>query len=201
MFDYDGVIVDSLEVFGNAAVEAFRAADLPQYATVESVLAFHDQNWFAALAAVGVPEATAQEIEDAIARRCEGSPDLRPFPGIPEVIATLAADNTLLIITSSRKRVVERFLLAYDIVGITQVIGSDSETSKTAKINLIEAEYGPGLDYWYVGDTVGDIVEGKAAGVHTIAVGWGWHGPERLLEAGPDGMAHSPVDLLNLLRD
>jgi len=61
-------------------------------------------------------------------------------------------------------------------------------------------------EQWYVGDTVGDIVEGKAAGVRTIAagvrtiaVGWGWHDAERLLGASPDYLAQTPADLLEFL--
>ena len=54
-------------------------------------------------------------------------------------------------------------------------------------------------EQWYVGDTVADIVEGKAAGVRTIAVGWGWHDAERLLGASPDYLAQTPADLLELL--
>ena len=199
MFDYDGVIVDSLEAFCDACVAAFHAAGLPQYATRETILAFHDMNWFAAFAAAGIPEATAQEIEDAIARACDGNQDVRPFLGIAKVVATLAKEHTLIIITSSRTRVAEAFLIAQGIVGITRVIGSDSETSKTRKIEVVKADYGAELEYWYVGDTVGDIVEGKAAGVRTIAVGWGWHDAERLLAASPDYLAQTPADLLEFL--
>ena len=61
-------------------------------------------------------------------------------------------------------------------------------------------------EQWYVGDTVADIVEGKAAGVRTIAagvrtiaVGWGWHDAERLLGASPDYLAQTPADLLEFL--
>ncbi len=37
MFDYDGVIVDSLRVFTDACAKAFHAAGLPQFGTVEAV--------------------------------------------------------------------------------------------------------------------------------------------------------------------
>jgi phosphoglycolate phosphatase len=200
MFDYDGVIADSLEPFSAACIEAFREAGFPQYATRETVLAFHDQNWFASLMGAGIPEAIAHDIEDAVARACEGNPDIRPFEGIAEVIAALAQDNVLIVITASRARVVAAFLAAHGIGGITRVIGSDAETSKERRIDLTRVEYGAGPEYWYVGDTVGDILEGKAAGVRTIAVGWGWHSEEHLLEASPDRLARTPADLLDLLR-
>jgi phosphoglycolate phosphatase len=198
MFDYDGVIVDSLRVFGNACAKAFRAAGLPQFGTVEAILTLHEQNWFAALAAVGIPEATGQEIENAAARACEQA-DLRPFPGVREVIATLSKTSTLIVVTSSRARVVEAFLASHRIAGVSRIMGSDGETSKVAKMAAVRAEFGEGRDYWYVGDTVGDIVEAKEADVHTIATSWGWHSATRLLEAHPEYLVDEPAELLSIL--
>lgn len=198
MFDYDGVIVDSLQVFGTACAKAFRAAGFPQLGTVEAILTLHEQNWFAALAAVGIPEATVQEIEDAAACACEQA-DLRPFPGIREVIATLSKTSTLIVVTSSRARVVEAFLASHRIAGVSRIMGSDGETSKVAKMAAVRAEFGDGRDYWYVGDTVGDIVEARAADVHTIATSWGWHSATRLLKAHPDHLSNEPAELLSIL--
>ncbi len=198
MFDYDGVIVDSLRVFGDACAKAFLAAGFPQFGTIEAILTLHERNWFAALAAVGVPEATVQEIEDAAARACEQA-HLQPFPGVREVIATLSKTSTLLVVTSSRARVVEAFLAAHRIARISRIMGSDGETSKVAKLTAVRAEFGDGREYWYVGDTVGDIVEAKEADVHTIAASWGWHSADRLLEAHPDYLVNEPGELLSIL--
>jgi len=49
-----------------------------------------------------------------------------------------------------------------------------------------------------VGDTVGDVLEARAAGVGTVGVAWGWHGVERLRRVKPDRMVHAPSDLLDL---
>jgi len=49
-----------------------------------------------------------------------------------------------------------------------------------------------------VGDTVGDVLEARAAGVGTVGVAWGRHGVERLRRVKPDRMAHAPSDLLDL---
>jgi phosphoglycolate phosphatase len=78
-------------------------------------------------------------------------------------------------------------------------MGSDGETSKVAKMTAVRAEFGDGRDYWYVGDTVGDIVEAKEAGVHTIAAGWGWHSAGRLLDAHPEYLVKAPAGLLSIL--
>jgi len=199
MFDYDGVIVDSLEAFCAAAAAAFRAVHLEQFANKEAVLALHEGNWFEGMAAAGISPETAAAVEDHIANAVVGNKALRPFAGIADVISLLARGATLVVITSSRRRVVESFLQANGIAGISRVIGSDEETSKVTKIRLVKDDLGADREYWYVGDTVGDIVEGREAGVRTFAVGWGWHSARRLLEARPDRLAAEPADLLRIL--
>jgi len=49
---------------------------------------------------------------------------------------------------------------------------------------------------YYVGDTAGDVREGRAAGVRTVAVTWGWHSREKLAAAGPEFLVDNPVELL-----
>jgi phosphoglycolate phosphatase len=45
---------------------------------------------------------------------------------------------------------------------------------------------------------VGDIKEGRLAGVTTVAVTWGWHSKEKLQAAGPDLLVEEPEGLLTL---
>jgi phosphoglycolate phosphatase len=52
---------------------------------------------------------------------------------------------------------------------------------------------------FYIGDTVGDIKEARAAGVWTVAVTWGWHSRERLLAARPDFLVDTPEELLQIV--
>ena len=52
----------------------------------------------------------------------------------------------------------------------------------------------------YVGDSPFDIRAGNAAGVFTIAVGWGGiHPDERLLAAEPDALVHEPGEIVGLV--
>jgi N-acetyl-D-muramate 6-phosphate phosphatase len=53
----------------------------------------------------------------------------------------------------------------------------------------------------YVGDDLRDVQAGRAAGMATIVVGWGYHGAGEPIEAwGADHIAHTPADLLKRLR-
>ncbi len=51
----------------------------------------------------------------------------------------------------------------------------------------------------YVGDSIHDMVSGRAAGVRTAAVLWGPFGREHLELAAPDYWLETPADLLTLL--
>lgn len=194
MFDFDGVIVDSLDHQCRAFVETVRAEGFADLATAEQFLEFTESNWFEALAAAGVPPTVVSEVENAFG--AAPSPEL--FPEMATVIERLAAAHRVIVITSSRTDVVERVLAEHSVRGVAEVIGGDQDESKTRKIDNARRRFGRALAAWYVGDTVGDILEARRAGVGTVGVAWGWHGVERLRRANPDHMAHAPSDLLDL---
>ena len=194
MFDFDGVIADSLDAQSRACVETLRARGFADLATPEKFLEFTETNWFEALAAAGLPADVVEELEDAFG--ASPVPDL--FPGMPEVLERLATAHPVLVISSSRTKAVSRVLAKRGVRGVAEVIGGDQEASKTRKIAGARRRFGCALPAWYVGDTVGDILEARAAGATTVGVAWGWHGAERLAKVRPDHLAHAPSDLLQL---
>lgn len=54
-------------------------------------------------------------------------------------------------------------------------------------------------DTVYIGDSDIDVKLGKAAGVYTIGVSWGFRGEAELLSAGADIVAHSAEELESLI--
>ncbi len=194
MFDFDGVIVDSLDDQSRAFVDTLRAHGLDELATPSTFLDFTETNWFEALAASGVSERVVTEVEDAFG--AVPSPDL--FPEMAEVIERLAAEHPVVVITSSRTADVQAILDEHGVTGVSEVIGGDVEPSKTRKIRSARRRYGESREAWYVCDTVGDVHEARDAGAVTVGVAWGWHGEERLLSAEPDLIARRPGDLFDL---
>jgi phosphoglycolate phosphatase len=51
---------------------------------------------------------------------------------------------------------------------------------------------------YYIGDTTGDIKEGREAGIKTVGVTWGWHSKEKMASAEPDYLFDTPQELLQL---
>ncbi len=193
MFDFDGVIADSLDEQCRACVETLRRRGFAELATRARFLDFTETNWFDALAAAGVPEDVVEELEAAFG--AVPSPDL--FPEMAAVIERLAAAHPVVVITSSRTSVVEGILAEHGVRAV-EVLGGEQEASKTRKIRSVRRRFGETLPAWYVCDTVGDVLEAREAGVGTVGVAWGWHGEARLLRVSPDRMAHAPGDLLDL---
>ena len=200
MFDYDGVIVDSFEVFATAFVDACRLAGIGAVTTPEQVLALFEDNLYTSLRAGG---ASAPQIEKALSRTGQAliraTHWLRPFPLMPQVLAELGESRTVVIVTSSPEAVVEGWLRRHGVQGVAEVAGAETGRSKVEKIRDLTARFAGQQAYWYVGDTAGDIREAREAGVTPLGVAWGWHDPELLEEAGAQRIAATPAELLAIV--
>ncbi|NLF39364.1 HAD hydrolase-like protein [bacterium] len=196
MFDFDGVIADSLEQFERALNAACAATGLAPVGDRDAVLSLFDENMLDALKARGLDErarpAFLGALRNALAREC-GSIAL--FPGMAGVLNELALAHHVCIITSNISDVVRDVLRANGVRGIRAILGSEKDASKTRKISRAIAAC-PGCEAFYFGDTVGDMREAREAGVAPVAVAWGWHGGQRLMSAQPAHSVHSPRDLL-----
>ena len=194
MFDFDGVIADSLDEQSRAFVDTLRSHGLDELATPATFLDFTESNWFEALDGAGLPDAVVAEIEDAFGA-IPSPTSSRRWP------ASSSASRRSTPWSSSPRAVPPTSRPSCDhhgVTGVTEVVGGDVEPSKTRKIRSARRRYGESREAWYVCDTVGDVHEARDAGAATVGVAWGWHGEERLLSAAPDLMARRPIDLLDL---
>ena len=85
--------------------------------------------------------------------------------------------------------------------GVTGTAFSTScpSISRSKKTNhIIDKYHVEKHDIYYIGDTAGDIREGREAGVKTVGVTWGWHTKDKMLAAAPDYLFDKPEDLLKL---
>jgi phosphoglycolate phosphatase len=200
MFDFDGVIVDSLDVFSAAFLDACALTGAEGFTMTDDLLAVMEDNFYAGMSARGVGDEQVAEIlrrlGSALVRARHW---LKPFPLVPEVLQDLAETRTVVIVTSSPGEVVEGWLRSHEVHGVAEVAGAESARSKVEKIQALVARF-PGQEvYWYVGDTAGDIREAREAGVTPLGVAWGWHEPEMLLEAGAERIVASPAELLTIV--
>ncbi len=199
MFDYDGVLVDTFDYFCDAFTEACHEHGFTQFDGAGAFLALFEQNMYDGMAAAGVPREVIDDILRTMAAKIAARNGAYSFfAGVRDTLEWLSAQAELFIVTSNVGAPIQRFLQRQGIDFFRGVLGAEVDTSKTRKIRRVMAERGAGT-YYYVGDTKGDMLEGREAGARTVAVGWGWHPLGLLAEASPDFIAHTPRDLLCLL--
>jgi len=196
MFDYDGVIADSQEILFDNFKKACHTHQYQVFDSMESFLDMFDKNFYESLMDRGVPAEGITMICKSLSENlalCKTP--MKFFADTPEMLSELARNNIVIIITSSISRAVEQNLQENNIKGVRDVIGAEKETNKVKKITRSMQDY-PDGSYYYIGDTKGDIIEGRKAGVKTIGVSWGWHGREKLQQANPDYLVDTPAELL-----
>lgn len=200
IFDYDGVIVDSLDIFMKDFISACDKNGFNQVKTKEIFLNLFDGNMYESMVKLGIAKDKIPSIlEDLKLSLLSDQDRLSLFDGINNMLKELSKENKVIIITSNVTKVVEEFLKSRGVNYFEEIIGAEKETSKVKKIEAIKSQHSD-RQYFYIGDTKGDIVEGRKAGVKTIAVTWGWHSEERLKQENPDYIIRSPVELEKLFK-
>ncbi len=105
-----------------------------------------------------------------------------------------------IVISSNDTPTIREALRLYGFEDIFQeILGSDFMLSKKDKMLYAIKKY-PVIreDIYYIGDTIGDIKEGKQAGIKTIGVTWGWHDKAKMASSNPDHLFDNPQKLLQL---
>ena len=198
LFDYDGVIADSYEVYFHEFTRACTAHGFDNLNSREAFLRLFDGNLIAQLIKAGFPLRKLKKLADDFRPQIEmANSRIAPFPGMVEILRTLSAWHPLIIITANSSHVVQRFLDTYALHDIKGVLGSDIETSKVKKIRMARRQFRDHRAY-YIGDTKGDMIEARRAGAIPVAAGWGWHSRERLESAYPDHIITEQDELLSL---
>jgi len=201
-FDFDGVIADSMIQLLNLTRRAQQAVGLGHPPSMQDYAAIEYLTFENHARCLGIPEDRVQNFVATI-YDLQGAQqwDVSVYPGIKDVIEALTRQHQIAINTSSLTRVVWRCLSQHGLdSAVSAVFGGELGLSKVERIARSCAERGvdPAQTYM-VGDTVGDIQQGKRAGARTVAVSWGFHPRQMLLAAAPDFIADQPTDLITIL--
>lgn len=201
IFDYDGVIVDSTDMTIGLFTMLHERFGTPPCKTKEDLIPFYNTNVFDYFLEHGLDKNKLPELLDAIPEYIQNHQDQATIhPGIPQLLAELAKQHHIYIISSNfTKPITDKLNQANLSPYITEVLGADKGTSKVDKINKIKTPHADKKTY-YIGDTVGDIKEAHDANVTAIAAAWGYHPRDVLEPSNPDLICDTPKELLNALR-
>lgn len=199
LFDFDGVIVDSLELYRESVNVCLKKIGEPTIKDRADFLALFEENFYDAIRKKGIDVKEFATISLAIAPTLNYD-NVLPFYDLKPVLGRLKNDNTLVIVSSNSAYAINLMLSKYRFDHFFQnVLGYEFMFSKSDKIShaMNEFKIENGRTY-YIGDTIGDIREAKEVNVKTVAVTWGWHSREKLLSTGPDYIIDTPEELLKI---
>jgi phosphoglycolate phosphatase len=199
LFDFDGVLVDSLEVYERRVKLCLEKIGSPIIRSREDFLVLFEDNFYEGIVKKGIDLAAFINASRTIPTQ-DDYDQMAPFTPILPVLQELKKNNILTIISSNISKVIHAIFSRYGFNGcFREVLGADFGYSKEEKILLAMRRFQMEKEStYYVGDTVGDIKEARLAGVKTVAVTWGWHNKERLETVSPDYLIETPDDLLKI---
>lgn len=212
VFDCDGTLVDSQAAICRSMDDAFASAGL----------AAPDRNAVRRIVGLSLPQALARLAPDAPedvrahaleaykasfrAARSEGTLQEPLFAGMAELLHRQhGAGRMLGVATGMSDRGLDACLTRHGVHELFATLQTADRHPSKPHPAMLEAalhEAGTGArEAVMVGDTVFDVAMARAAGVRAIGVGWGYHDPAELLEAGASGIARSAEELEHLLDD
>ncbi|MBD5641964.1 MAG: HAD-IA family hydrolase [Desulfovibrio sp.] len=126
----------------------------------------------------------------------------RPYPGMPEALATLKDRGFRLGALSNKPDEMTRELIASFFPGVfAQVRGAMPDVPLKPDPQALLAMYAAlgATRKAYVGDSNVDMQTAKNAQAYPVGVAWGFRGPAELAEAGAAVVLDSPAELASLV--
>ena len=210
LFDLDGTLIDSAPDLAGAANDMREARGLAPYplAHFRPMVGSGARGMVGRAFGVAPPDPQFAALRDEFLQRYEArmTQQTQVFPEMLPLLEALDV-HTLPwgIVTNKVARFAEPLVRALGLHGraATLVCGDTTAHSKPHPEPLFEAARRLRIDAAhcaYVGDDLRDVQAGKAAGMVTIAVTWGYLGLGEVIGAwGADHIAQTPQQLLQLL--
>ncbi|WP_310462992.1 phosphoglycolate phosphatase [Sphaerotilus sp.] len=209
LFDLDGTLIDSAPDLGGAGNDLRERRGLPALPLTE----FRPMTGAGARGMLGIalqitpehPEFEPLKHEYLAIYEARMTRLTRVFDDMAPVLGALdAAGVPWGIVTNKHSRFAAPVVEAAGLHQRSRVLvcGDTTPHAKPHPAPLLEAARRMGVDparCLYVGDDLRDVQAGRAAGMGTVAVAWGYLGQGEPIEAwGADHLINLPTELLNL---
>lgn len=216
IFDLDGTLADSLPDIAAACNHALKLLSHPplpvsSYATLAGG---GNEILLSKLLTLSLKASpTPVELNEAVTLKMAfetgptGHANLRPFPGILDMLTSLSSAQIPLAILSNKTQPSVRAVVAelFPDIPFLHVAGALPDTplkpDPTAARAILTTHF-PGIepqDCVFIGDTPIDMKTAKSAGMVPLGVSWGFRPSTELLDAGAAAVATSPTDITSFI--
>lgn len=201
IFDFDGTLADSLPVLlesYNAIAPKFRLRRV----SVDEVNTLRKLSYREMFKSVNLrPFITPMVVRAGTRELKKRQHSVKLFSGIPELLADLAKEYQVGILTSNESSVVESVLRENGVDGLDFIVSHRSLFSKHKAFKRIEKSHGLLPDeILYVGDEYRDVIACRKAGVTVVGVTWGLGGREAFIREPADKIVDTVSDLKKVIR-
>jgi len=201
IFDYDGVLVDSLDEVVDAGNAFCRSIGHQCIVSKHMVTTLQPMTYDQLARSIGLPPDRIEACSYFVFNRLQERGAATPlFPGVESLFRHLATRN-IAIISGNSRDVINAKLAAHALDRqVAAIVGAQEPGDKADKIRRACADFNvkPGATCM-IGDSMSDIQYAKKAGVQSIAVTWGWQSRETLAGQQPDYIVESVSELAALL--
>ena len=197
VFDYDGTIVDSLGMHFGVFGSISGKYGMRRIKSKRDFAAMFSENFYDAIIKGGIRRSSLPKFMKE-SRRILLKKNVRAFPGIRPMMKRLSSGSKIFVISSNLTDVIKRGLRSNNIACVEGVSGGDRNKSKVDKIRKIKKKF-PSCSIFYIGDTTGDMKEGRKAGAITVAVTWGYHSKKSLEKEKPNFITRNVKELERIL--
>ena len=206
LFDLDGTLIDSIRLILDSYHHTLAAHGIPPRTDdhwlrgVGTPLSVQFAEWRDDVGKLETMVATYREYNLAHHDRM-----VTVYPGVVTALGAIrAAGRRTGLVTSKNRQGALRGLTLVRLEAMMDVLVCADEVTNPKPhpepvekaVALLGADPATTV---YVGDSIHDMVSGRAAGVRTAAALWGPFGREHLELASPDYWLETPADLLTLL--
>jgi phosphoglycolate phosphatase len=188
LFDFDGVLVDTLMMHYKISKEVNKGMSLDFFRS------FQSENLYVALKKNPETKMHPKFFE----RYEEESRELKIPVSIKNIFHKLnKKDYIFAIVSSTPSNLVAKILKqAGAFEYFVDVLGGDFDNSKIVKNKILLKKYKIlSKDAVYITDTVGDIIEARECGIASIAVTWGFQEKKTLQKEKPFALVDTPQEL------
>lgn len=200
VFDYDGVIFDTLEIAYNLVMKECRKYCKIPLKSKKEFLECYKTNFYEAMKKRGVSKKDMEKLKKEsigiLSRK-----NLKLYPGMKQALKKLSKTHALAVVSSNYDAVMKKNLKKQGILECFDfILGTEEGESKKEKIKTLLRKTKSGKpEAVFVTDTVGDIKEAKKAGIKSMAVTWGFHSKQALKKANPDFIADKPKQMTEVM--
>lgn len=202
VFDWDGTLLDSAGAIVQAIQSACRdlGAPIPDDASARHVIGLGLIDALRHAAPDLAPENYQAMVERYRHHYLSGDHQLALFPGVPEMLSRLKDAGHILTVATGKSRLgLERALDHSGLRPLFQASRCADECHSKPHPQMLEelmAEFGISAEATLmIGDTSHDLLMASNAGVDSLAVTYGAHPHDHLLEHKPKACLHSVREL------